>query len=77
MNAVVALTNRKRVPKALRRGFDSLFFLIGWSLWKQRNARTFDRASLSAPLLADSILVEAACWSAAGNRRLGALLAQM
>ena len=26
------LTNRKRIPKALRRGFDSLFFLVGWSL---------------------------------------------
>ena len=29
---------RKALPKQFRRGFDSLFFLIGWSIWKERNA---------------------------------------
>jgi hypothetical protein len=34
--------SRKCLPKSIRRGFDSLFFLVGWTLWKERNARTFD-----------------------------------
>jgi hypothetical protein len=70
------LTNRKRIPKALRRGFNSLFFLVGWSLWKERNARTFDRGNLSVLSLVDSIFEEAGGWIAAGNRRLRALLVQ-
>jgi hypothetical protein len=70
------LTNRKRIPKALRRGFNSLFFLVGWSLWKEPNARTFDRGNLSVLSLVDSIFEEAGGWIAAGNRRLGALLVQ-
>jgi len=37
-------TSRKRLLKVLRRGFDSLFFLVGWNVWKERNGRTFDRA---------------------------------
>jgi hypothetical protein len=28
------IDSRKRLPKQIRRGFDSLFFLVGWSLWK-------------------------------------------
>jgi hypothetical protein len=30
--------SRKRLPKEIRRGFDSLFFLVGWLLQKERNA---------------------------------------
>jgi hypothetical protein len=30
--------SRKRLPKEIRRGFDSLFFLVGWLLRKERNA---------------------------------------
>jgi hypothetical protein len=42
------LHNRKLLPTTIRRGFDSLFFLIGWLLWKERNARTFNRDATSA-----------------------------
>jgi hypothetical protein len=42
------LHNRKLVPKVIRRGFDSLFFLIGWLLWKERNVRTFSGITTSA-----------------------------
>lgn len=69
------LRSRKLVLKALRRGFDSLYFLIGWFLWKQCNAHTFDQTTMSASVLAVSILDEVAYWSSAGNRWLGALLA--
>jgi hypothetical protein len=30
--------SRRRLPKPIRRGFDSLFFLVRWTLWKERNA---------------------------------------
>jgi hypothetical protein len=46
------LRSWKLVPKQARRGFDSLFFLIGWTLWKERNARTFNGVSSSVPQLA-------------------------
>jgi hypothetical protein len=36
------------VPKTIRRGFNSLFFLIGWLLWKERNMRTFNGVATSA-----------------------------
>jgi hypothetical protein len=37
--------SRKRLPKEIRRGFDSFFFIVGWLLWKERNTRTFNRVS--------------------------------
>ena len=66
-------TSRKRLPKVLRRGFDSLFFLVGWNLWKERNGRTFDRAGRQPQQLAQVIVEEASLWIAAGYRPLGAL----
>ena len=71
------LRSRKLVPKILQRGFDSFFFLVGWSLWKEHNARTFDRRTAAVPDLAASIFNEAACWCAAGNWHLGVLLARV
>jgi hypothetical protein len=56
------LRSRKALSKLQRRGFDSLFFLIAWTIWKERNTRTFNGVSTSA-------------WCLAGYRHLGALLA--
>jgi hypothetical protein len=42
------LQSRKMVPKPIRRGFDSLFFLIGWMIWKELNTRTFNGVATSA-----------------------------
>lgn len=53
-------TVRKLLPKALRQGFDSVFLLIGWHLWKERNARTFDRVASTAVQLVRKIEDEAA-----------------
>jgi hypothetical protein len=39
------------VPKPIRHGFDSFFFLIGWMLWKERNARTFNGVATSVAQL--------------------------
>jgi hypothetical protein len=42
-NALISwwLRQRKAVPKAHRKGFDSLVLLITWSLWLERNGRVF------------------------------------
>ncbi|CAD6334807.1 unnamed protein product [Miscanthus lutarioriparius] len=68
------LSNRKRVDKHLRRGFDSIVFLIGWMLRKQRNARTFDGSTRTARELAVDIRLIAEDWRMAGYRQLGILL---
>ena len=66
---------RKRIPKPVRRGFDSLFFLIGWMLWKERSARTFNRISTSAAQLEVSIQQEIDEWCLAGYKQLRSLMA--
>jgi len=68
--------NRKLVPKFFRRGFDSFVLLIGWSLWKERNHRTFQAGATSPPRLAMLIKEEAERWCAAGNAHLSRLLAR-
>jgi hypothetical protein len=70
------LQARKSVPKFPRAGFDSLVFLIGCSIWKERNPRTFGGPSTQPnAVLLSKIMDEAKEWSAAGYRRLGLLLA--
>ena len=59
---------RKRLPKELRRGFDSFFLLLGWLHWKRRNARTFNQEGLCAPLLVKRLREESDLWVAAGNK---------
>jgi hypothetical protein len=68
-------SSRKLVPRALRKGFDSFVLLVGWSLWKERNARTFRGESSAAPVLFFKIWDEASFWAASGYRGLGALFA--
>jgi len=65
------LKNRKLIPKQQRRGFDSFFFLIGWALWKECNAKT------TAQQLALLVQDEVEAWCTAGFRRLRSLVARM
>jgi hypothetical protein len=57
---------RKRIPKTVRRGFDSLFFLIGWLIWKERNARTFNGVATTPAQLEPLIQDEIDSWCLAG-----------
>ena len=68
--------SRKAVPKFFRRGFDSYVLLVGWSLWKERNARTFQARATGAQRLAALIKDEANVWCEAGNGHLATLLAR-
>jgi hypothetical protein len=61
-------SSRRRLPKEIRRGFDSLFLLVGWLLWKERNARTFNRIASSLVQLLENIEQEVAMWCAAGYK---------
>jgi hypothetical protein len=62
------LSNRKCIDKHFRRGFDSIVFLIGWILWKQRNVRTFDGSLRTARELALGIRLVAEDWQMARYR---------
>jgi hypothetical protein len=53
------LSKRKQVHKDQRPGFDSLVILVCWCIWKERNARVFDRRSSLAHVVADLIVQEA------------------
>jgi hypothetical protein len=68
------LHNRKLLPKTIRHGFDSLFFLIGWLLWKESNARTFNGVATSAVQLGVLIQEEFDNWCLAGYKHLRSLL---
>lgn len=70
-NAMTA--TRKLLPKSLRRGFDSFFMLIGWFLWKERNARTFERVASSVQPVLCKLADEAKLWILAGNKHLAVL----
>jgi hypothetical protein len=37
------MRERKSVLKIARAGFDSLFFRINWSIWKERSAKSFGK----------------------------------
>jgi hypothetical protein len=69
------LLARARIPRALRRSFDSLVLLVSWLLWKERNRRTFDHRSMTAPELLRCISEEANVWIVAGYRCLALLTA--
>jgi hypothetical protein len=61
----------------MRKGADSLFALIAWELWKERNARCFRGASTEIEALKATVRHQAEQWVAAGARHLGRLLARV
>jgi hypothetical protein len=66
---------RMRIPKTVHRGFDSLFFLIGWLIWKERNARTFNGVATTPAQLESLIQDEIDNWCLAGYSQLRTLMA--
>ena len=51
-----------------RRGIDSLFALVCWTIWKERNARYFREASSSVNDVLQLVKAEADRWIDAGAR---------
>ena len=58
---------------AASEGFDSLFALIAWQLWKEPNARTFCGVALQPSMALRLIQLEGENWIAAGAKNLGCL----
>ncbi|CAN6316435.1 unnamed protein product [Urochloa humidicola] len=64
---------RRLQQQERRRGMDTLFMLIIWGIWKERNSRLFRNCYHSAEELLVQIKQEAELWIAAGATRLGCL----
>jgi hypothetical protein len=64
------VNNRKRVHKKSRKGFDSFVCLVSWMLWKERDARVFDRKSLQVGQLLQVVRDEGRQWILIGYRSL-------
>ncbi|WVZ95337.1 hypothetical protein U9M48_041118 [Paspalum notatum var. saurae] len=64
---------RKKVTKDHRASLDALILLTWWMLWKERNARIFNRGASSPHAVLDRLLAEASLWSLAGFNALWSL----
>lgn len=62
------------MPRSARRGFDSLTLLLGWQLWKERNARSFGAEHRMPASLLILVVQEANLWVAAGFKRIQEML---
>jgi hypothetical protein len=68
---------RRRVPKACRKGFNTLVMLTVWVLWKEHNTRTFGGLPSDPPTITVAVLQEAKLWLWAGYSALASLLGLM
>ncbi|KAF8650784.1 hypothetical protein HU200_063688 [Digitaria exilis] len=59
------MMSRKQLQKESRKAFDSMVELVTWSIWLERNARTFNRQEQTAMLLVEHIMEEANIWTQA------------
>jgi hypothetical protein len=53
----------------------TLFMLVTWELWNERNARTFKHVDSMPTFIFDRIKSEARTWVIAGAKHLGFLMA--
>jgi hypothetical protein len=56
----------KRVPKHVRRDFDTVVILVNWKLWKERNSIFFDNVQHSAEEVFEGIREDISLWRSAG-----------
>ena len=64
---------RKLANGSLSKGIDSLFALVSWQVWKERNARCFRDATATIAELLQIIKMEADRWIEAGATGMRAL----
>lgn len=69
------LAARKLIPKDLPRGYNALFLLVSWIIWKERNSHVFDRFATMPAWLLPKIREECDAWVTAGFRRIAPLIA--
>ncbi|KAJ1269194.1 hypothetical protein BS78_07G191800 [Paspalum vaginatum] len=61
-------------PSDQRRGGDSLFALVTWQVWKERNARCFREDASAVSVVVSTIKLVGSDWSRAGATSLGCVL---
>ena len=64
------LVGRKRFGKVDRKCFDTLVILTFWTIWKERNRRTFDHVNRSVDDVVNVVFEEATSWLQAGYKTL-------
>ncbi|XP_071685055.1 uncharacterized protein [Lolium perenne] len=57
-------------PSTSRKGLQTAVILVGWEIWKERNARVFNNKASTPMALMQKIKDEAANWIAAGAKHL-------
>jgi hypothetical protein len=72
--AVWWLNKRKAAVEPSCKSFDTLVWLVAWSLWKERNRHVHERAALQLVALAGDIMEAARLWARAGFVSIAALL---
>jgi hypothetical protein len=65
---------RRRWHGDKRKGADTLFALVAWEIWKERNARCFQSAPSTTSQLLSTIKHTADQWIEAGACKLGCLV---
>jgi mannose/fructose/N-acetylgalactosamine-specific phosphotransferase system component IIC len=72
----VSLVDQATEPAAEdeRKGINSLFMLVIWTLWKEKNARLFNGSSMVAQEVVQKVRHELQLWVMAGANQLGRLV---
>ena len=69
--------NIATTPGVPKKAIRSLAMLIIWEVWKERNARVFNRHQTSTTMLMEKIKAEANLWITAGAKDLGSVVARL
>ena len=64
----------KLAPRELKKGLNTLVFLVSWEVWKHRNACVVEGVSSDVPLVLQNIANEGSLWCRAGAMGLRFLL---
>jgi hypothetical protein len=59
-----------------RKGASTLFMIVAWHLWKDRNLRLFEQRTAITSVIIDRIKPEANLWVVAGARKIGRLFCE-
>ena len=59
--------------KSAAPSLNAVITLVCWTIWKERNARTFNNVSATVPQVFSKIVEEAAVWHHEGRSKAGAL----